>query len=234
MDRRERFPDLETALLAMMEGAQSRIWTAMPGIIASYNAAAQTCSIRVALKMQFLQEDGTYTTVEIQPLVDCPVIFPSGGGFSLTFPVAPGDECLAVFANRCIDSWWQLGDVQVQAEFRMHNLSDGFALLGPRSQPHVLSPSANSTSVELRNDAHTAYVAIDGSANITVQSAGNVTATAAGSITATAPTINVNGNVNIVGDVTITGALHANGKNIGSAHTHSSVAAGTATSGGPT
>ena len=67
-----------------------------------------------------------------------PVVFPGGGGFALTFPVAAGDECLVVFASRCIDAWWQSGGVGEPMEPRMHDLSDGFALIGVRSQPaHV-------------------------------------------------------------------------------------------------
>ena len=33
------------------------------------------------------------------------MVFPGGGGFALTFPVAAGDECLVVFASRCIDDY---------------------------------------------------------------------------------------------------------------------------------
>lgn len=66
-------------------------------------------------------------------------MMPRGGGFALTFPVAAGDECLVVFADACIDSWWQSGGVQNQAEKRRHDLSDGIVIPGLWSQPNKLA-----------------------------------------------------------------------------------------------
>lgn len=244
MDRRERLADLDTALLAAFQGNQSGIWTAMPGVIESYDAAKMTVSVRPSIKAQVRNEDGTFEWVALPLLVDCPVIFPSGGGFSLTFPIAAGDECLVIFASRCIDSWWESGGIQIQPDFRMHDLSDGFALLGPRSQPRVLSPSASTSGVEVRNDARTAYVRIDGSADVTVHTsadvtvnaggdvtvlaggnlnataAGNLSATASGSATVTAPTITLTGNVSVVGNLSVSGTLINDGTNIGKTHKH--------------
>ncbi len=234
MDRRERLGDIEQAVLAAIQGHQAGVWTALPGIIQSYNAAKMTVEVEVALKMQFQQPDGAWEWVSIKPLVDCPVLFPSGGGFTLTFPIAAGDECLVMFSARCIDAWWQSGGVQVQADFRMHDLSDGFAFIGPRSQPRVLSPAGSGTGVELRNDARTAYVRIDNAASVEVVTPANLTATVGGTASVTAPTINLTGNVNITGNLVVTGTVTNASKNIGSTHTHGGVQTGAGTTGAPT
>ena len=88
-----------------------------------------------------------------------PVYFPSGGNCTLTFPVKPGDECLVVFASRCIDAWWQSGGVQDQAEMRMHDLSDGFVFVGC-ARSRVL-PSVNTGATELRSDDGSTFLRLD-------------------------------------------------------------------------
>ncbi|MCL9653139.1 hypothetical protein L2088_00345 [Pseudomonas protegens] len=93
-------------------------------------------------------------------LLDCPVQFPAGGGCTLTFPVAKGDECLVVFSSRCIDAWWQSGGIQVQAELRMHDMSDGFALLGFRSLPRMI-PGISTSAVQLRSDHSSAFIEVN-------------------------------------------------------------------------
>lgn len=249
-DRRERLGDFDTSLLAAMQGHQAGVWTAMPGIVQSYNSAKMTAEVAPSLKAQVLQPDGTTLWVALPLLVDCPVIFPSGGGFTLTFPIAAGDECLVVFSSRCIDSWWQSGGVQVQADMRMHDLSDGFVLVGPRSQPRVLAPAGSGDGVELRNDARTAYVRIDETGNIfattdanaAIDADGDVYASAgadaaisaAGVVSVVAPTINISGNVNITGNLTVTGTMTNGVKNVGSTHTHGGVQTGGGTTGAPT
>ncbi|MFW8450019.1 Gp138 family membrane-puncturing spike protein, partial [Klebsiella pneumoniae] len=71
-------------------------------------------------------ESGAQVSVNLPLLVDVPVVFPRGGGCTLTFPVKPGDECLVIFADRCIDFWWQSGGIQEPVDERMHDLSDAF------------------------------------------------------------------------------------------------------------
>lgn len=160
MDRRERFNDMPTALLAALQGWQSGMWTALPCIVQSFNAAAMTIVARSAIRGVVRNPQGSEYELEMPLLLDVPVIFPSGGGFTLTFPITEGDECLVVFASRCIDSWWQLSGVQGQAEFRMHDLSDGFAFVGPRSQPRAVS-GISTTAVQLRTDTGETFVEVD-------------------------------------------------------------------------
>jgi phage baseplate assembly protein gpV len=137
-----------------------------------------------------------------------------GGGCTLTFPIAQNDECLVVLASRCIDSWWQLGGVQVQAEFRMHDLSDGFAIVGPFSQATKISGWSTS-AVQLRSNDGKAYVQLNPSTHeVDVVTSGNISANAGGTanvqstgaMTLTAPTITLNGNVQINGNIGQTGS----------------------------
>lgn len=217
--RVERIEDAETALLGAFEGLQASLWTALPAVIVKVDLEKMTVEAKPSIQVRVRNPDQTYRWLEIPVTVDVPLVFPSGGGFTLTFPVAIGDECLLVFASRCIDSWWQQGGCPVPAEIRMHDLSDGFAILGPRSQPRVL-PSINTTDVVLRNDSGTSKVSIKAGGDVDVTTSANVTITAA--------------QVTITGNVVITGTLAAGGKNVGGTHTHTPVDSGLGRTGVPT
>lgn len=124
---------------SLTEKIGSELRVAAPGIIQSYNAGTNTATVQLAIREKVNQMDGTTQDTDLPLLLDCPVMMPRGGGFALTFPVAAGDECLVVFADACIDSWWQSGGVQNQAEKRRHDLSDGIAIPGLWSQPNKLT-----------------------------------------------------------------------------------------------
>lgn len=160
MDRRERVDDPVEAQRAALDGKQAEIWTALPGIVESFDPEAMTVSVQPSIKGQIQDESGQGSAVDLPLLVDVPVVFPCGGGFTLTYPVKNGDECLVVFASRCIDGWWQNGGVGGTPDERMHDLSDGIAIVGPRSQARKLDPAVDVDSVQLRTD--------DGKAHITM------------------------------------------------------------------
>jgi len=173
MDRKERSGSHQAALLDALDGRQAAIFTSGPGIIQSFDPGAMTCSVQLATQMQVFQKDGTWSWVTLPVMVDVPVCFPGGGGYTLSFPVAAGDEALIVIAHRCIDAWWQNGGVQPQAEFRMHDLSDGFALPGIRSQPRVI-PNVSTNSVQLRSDDGLSYVELAGGHACKVRAPGGI------------------------------------------------------------
>lgn len=159
MDRDQLLNDAEQAMRLVLDGRQSCIWTAMPGIVQSVDLAAMTCEIQPAIQGTIEDENGKLQSVNLPLLVDVPIVFPGAGGFVITFPIAAGDEVLVVFGSRCIDAWWQSGGIQRPMEARMHDLSDGFAIPGPRSQPKKVS-SISATAVQIRNDAGDAYIEI--------------------------------------------------------------------------
>lgn len=159
-DRAQLLNDAEAAMRLVLDGRQSGIWTALPCIVTSVNLSALTLEAQPAIQGTVEDENGLLQSVNLPLLVDVPICFPSGGGFLVTLPIAIGDEVLVVFASRCIDAWWQSGGVQRPAEARMHDLSDGFAIPGPRSQANLPAGSISSTDLEIRNGAGTTYFSI--------------------------------------------------------------------------
>lgn len=193
MDRAQLLNDAEEAMRLVLDGRQSTIWTALPGIIQSADLAAMTCEVQPAIQGQVEDENGKVQLVNLPILVDVPICFPSGGGFLITMPIAEGDEVLVVMASRCIDAWWQQGGVQRPMEARMHDLSDGFAIPGPRSQPRKVS-GISSTALQIRNDAGDAYVEIS----------------ADGTIKLVSPTaIELEGDLSVDGNISATGNIEA-------------------------
>lgn len=183
------------------------IHTALPGIIQSFDAARMTCSVQPSVRGAIVQPNGQAVAVDMPLLVDCPVVFPGGGGYILTYPLKAGDECLVVFSERCIDAWWQSGGVQAAAEYRLHDLSDGFVIPGPRSQPHVVTGGVGMTGAELRTDSGTTVLRLKGN---------QVELIAPGGVTVTTPLLTLNGDMRITGDMTSGGKSYLN-------HTHMGV-----------
>lgn len=205
MDRRERINDLTEAVRAAIGGDRAGLWTALPGIVQSYDPAAMTVSVQPAIRAVVEDEVGRSAPVTLPLLVDVPVCFPGGGGFTLTFPIRAGDECLVVFAARCIDGWWQSGGVQPQAEPRMHDLSDGLAVFGPRSQPRVLAPLAHAQDVQLRADDGLSHVAITPGGAIHAKASSSITLEAP-EVVIQAPAIRLDGvTIELIGALNLTG-----------------------------
>jgi len=233
----ERVNDHQEALRTALDGHQAQTWTALPAIIESFNPDAVTCVAQPAIKAQVTAPDGSTQWVSLPLLLDCPVVFPRGGGCTLTFPVAKDDECLVIFASRCIDAWWTAGGVQVQSEFRMHDLSDGFCLPGPFSQATKISGVSTSTA-QLRSNDGSTYVELDPAGKI-------VNVVAPGGMTLTTPTLTVTGVINVEnqqGDAnasTMNGTMKTTGDVVAGtislqSHVHTGVQTGSGNTGGPT
>ena len=147
-------PTEQLRLLTLMIALDIRV--AMPGIIESYDPDPQTATIQPAIR-ENVNINGNQEWTDIPLLVDVPILFPRAGGYSITFPVAKGDECLVIFADCCYDAFWQSGGVQNQVDRRRHDLSDGLAIITKISQPNRLT-GVSTNSLQIRNDAGDAII----------------------------------------------------------------------------
>ncbi len=173
IDEVNPIPERQAALRERQ--ASIKIRCNMPGIIDSYDATQQTVNVRPAVRECLVDAQGREKWTEIPLLLDVPVCWPRAGGYVLTLPIQPGDECLVCFGDACIDAWWQNGGVQNQIDIRRHDLSDAFAILGPWSQPRRVS-NYSANSCQLRNEEGTAYIEISGSTVNIVGAAVNISA----------------------------------------------------------
>ena len=57
----------------------------------------------------------------------------------ITNPIQKGDECILLFNDREIESWFINGEVNTEAHTRMHDLTDAVAIFGIRSLPKMIS-----------------------------------------------------------------------------------------------
>lgn len=138
-------PDLPFIFDELKRDIQKSINCVQIGIVKAFDAATQKATVQIALK-QVTSVDGlgvkTYT--EYPLLIDCPVMVLFGGVDFLSMPVQVGDNCIVLFNDREIDNWFVSGGVQAPTTARVHDISDGIAIVGIR-------PLTNSIATYLAN-----------------------------------------------------------------------------------
>jgi hypothetical protein len=238
VDPRERIGDRQLAVSAALDGRQAQIWTCLPGIIQSFDATKMTASVQPTIQGQVRNQQGVWQNKTLPVCVDCPVQFPGGGGFLMTFPLAAGDEVLIHFSSRCIDGWWQAGQVSPQAQFRMHDLSDGFVSPKVYSVPKVPG-GVSTTAAQLRTMDGTAHIEMAPGGIINMLAPGGMNVTGNLGVTGnvsfgggSGDEAVITGNIQLNGSLSATGQITASGKAL-STHTHSGVTTGGSNTGPP-
>lgn len=181
----------EPELIAALENLKRDIFVNMNciqiGIIESFDATKQLASVQIALKSVLeVRPDGTQILQERPVLLEVPIMVLYGGGSYLTFPIAPGDNCLLVFNDREIDTWLYNGGLQTPLTGRAHSSADAIAIVGLRSLQ-------NSIANYLTNGVRLAY---NSTSKIDITS---------GQIDSTATLFKQHGNFEVTGNVTVDG-----------------------------
>src|ERR1017187_2232600 len=158
-------PNIEVSRV-LKELIFQQLRVAVPAIVQSFNPGPPaTVTVTVATQER-IQHSLPITgplaprtnSVTLPVLADVPVCVPSGGGFSFTLPIQPGDECLVVFSDSSLDSWFQSGGINnVAISQRRHHLSDAIAIFGLRSTPRALT-DYSTDSAQLRSDDGTVVI----------------------------------------------------------------------------
>lgn len=139
--------------------------TSIPGHFISFDPVTQLAQIQIGVQ----RIDVNGETFEPTPLIECPVAFLGGSQYFIEHQIDPGDECLIVFSQRCIDGWVNSGGIANNPIMRYHDFSDAAILPGLRSQPNAIQSFENN-GVRLRNQAGDKFIWLknDGTAAITV------------------------------------------------------------------
>jgi Phage protein Gp138 N-terminal domain len=156
----ERTTPLVAPFREAMNLLSNMLRVALPCRVVSFDAVRQVVTVQPTIT-EVVRNNGVQTIMSLPQLADVPVLQLGGGGFSIAFPIQPGDEALVVFGDMCMDSWWQSGGINNnQIERRRHDLSDGFAIVGLRSQPRRLL-NYSVSQCQLRSDDGTVEITMD-------------------------------------------------------------------------
>lgn len=133
-------PDLTNVLQEHKRDIFTTLNCVQIGEIVDFDSGDQTASVKLLLKKVIsVEPDGTRILQEHPVLLKCPVIILYGGVSFLTFPIAPGDNCVVLFNDREFDEWFVNGGTQTPQSFRAHDLSDAIALVGINSMQTALA-----------------------------------------------------------------------------------------------
>lgn len=96
----------EKSLQSFDEALLKGVHTSYPGSIVSYDPESKTCAVQIHYADFYATEGPEVSREDWTPIEDVPVLFPRGGGWSITWPLKNGDPVLVVFCERSIDEWF--------------------------------------------------------------------------------------------------------------------------------
>ena len=133
------------------------VHVSMPGVVVSYDRDSQTASVQPVLQARQVDEEGTSTALKLAPLGGVPVLFPQGSGglYSITWDLLPGDPVLLVFSERSLDEWKATGSTDIAPQdYRRFDPSDAVAWAGLSSPAAPLgAKSIKATTLVVRAPA---------------------------------------------------------------------------------
>ncbi len=189
--------DLIQTLIAAGEKAAAQINCTRIGIIQEFYPENLTAQVRlVNKKLTGLNPDGSQVLKEYPPIY-AKVCYCNP---FCTFPLTLGMECVLLFNDREIETWFINGGSNIQAYPRMHDLTDAIAIVGIRSLPQMIQILTDclhlfygQSDLQLK-----AQQAVLNSPQIDLNGTNAINAASA-TITLEGDTVNINGNLIING-----------------------------------
>ena len=131
--------------------------------------------------------------IELPQILGVPLVFPSAGGGSLSFPVQEGDTVAILVSQRGITEW-KISDgeqnVYTPSDKRSFDRTDAIAIPGLYTTQSNLSPSTTDVELKFANS----FVRMKPNGDVDVSASGNISLTSAQDV-----------NITAVGDVNISG-----------------------------
>lgn len=143
-------PDLTTVLKSVINKVGLELNCVRVGIIQSFNDEDLTAQVLITNKRTLgINQDGTqatrdYAVITAKICYCCPFI---------TYPIEPGEECVLLFNDRELESWFLTGEVQPEAYQRMHDLTDCIAIVGLRSLARMITIAADTLHLFYGNNS---------------------------------------------------------------------------------
>lgn len=192
----------------------------MPCEVVRYNSKRQMVDVRIVQP----EIDLSGNNIPMPVITNIPVSFVRCGNSHITHPINKGDTGFIIFADRDISSWVETNNTSVVDSARTHSMQDSYFVPGIVGGGN----NANPNDVEIKYNNTTIHLRKNGDVDINTSTKVNVNAS---NVIINSETTN-NGNVQINGNLIVSGEITGNGINL-STHLHSNVQSGTSNTGQP-
>lgn len=194
-------PDLVQLLKSALNKNAYDLNVCRIGIVEEFYPENLTVKVKIAGKKTIgTNKDGSQKTEDFAPIY-AKVCYCAP---FMTFPIVQGMECILLFNDREIETWFINGGANAEKYPRMHELTDAIAIFGIRSLPLM---------IQIMTDCLHLFYGQSGiylKEEQAVISAPQTDITSTNAVNISAETINLNGNV-IINGQKYTAHAHANG-----------------------
>lgn len=215
-DKINRQASFNSVIDDAIESRLKELHTCTPGIIQAFNPETKRAEIQPAIKRILVNGE----LVSMPKLINCPLGLMQAGGFAVTLPVTPGDECMIHFTERSLDAWLQFGDIRQPKDIRLHHESDAYFLPVHTSVNNSIS-DYDQENVVIRNLDNTQKITLFSNGDVTIDTPADATINTEGRTVINAAdevTVNTDGdaNINAAGSCNINGStINNNGSAAG-------------------
>ncbi len=213
LDPEKDYSNMTDAFKFILNQFKKSLYSVIPGVIESYDQSSKRCRVKPAINIK--KTDGTVE--EQTEVVNVPVVWPSGGGFTILSPLPEGTPVLIFFSQR--------GITKFKETFETEDPGKGVfakedAIVIPSFGGLSVSPAtANGICMQTEDGSNFIFVE-DGDIEITATSkvtvnapdieanadtitanATDIIANATTSVTITSPLTTINGNLTLTGNL---------------------------------
>lgn len=125
-----------------LESRLADLWTAIPGKVVKYDSTTRTADVLPVVRRPIATSEDELKHEDLPIIPNVPVLFPSGGGASITWPIVPGDFVQLLIQTLSPQQWRQSGETSDPGDLRLHSLGNAVCVPGLMHNAQALPGAA--------------------------------------------------------------------------------------------
>ena len=145
-------PTLAEIIRVAAENRERDLFTALVGVVQAYTPGPPgppVVDVLPVIKRALPDRSGGIVHEDLPVIPNVPVIFPSVGNFSFSWPIAPGDHVLLVCTGWSHQAWRETGAVSEPGDLRTHEVGNAVAFAGVHPKTTTIPTAADAALLEV-------------------------------------------------------------------------------------
>jgi hypothetical protein len=143
-------PTMAEIIRKALEARLADVWTALPGRVETYDAVTRTADISPVVRRPITTTEDDTIHEDLPVIPNVPILFPCGGGASITWPLLKGDHVQLLIQTLSPAQWRESGETSDPGDLRLHSLGNAYAIPG-MSRDSVALPGSDFPAMVLEH-----------------------------------------------------------------------------------